>query len=55
MTHLGFVAASYALGVGVPVAFAVSSALRLSAARRKLVAIDPRGALAADATLRSER
>ena len=43
MTHLGFVAASYGLGTAVPIVFAVSSALRLSAARRKLAAIDPRG------------
>ena len=43
MTHLGFVAASYALGVAVPAGFALSSWLRLSDARRKLRAIDPRG------------
>ena len=42
MTHLGFVATSYALGVAVPIGFAVSSLLRLSDARRKLRAIDPR-------------
>lgn len=42
MTHLGFVATSYALGVAVPVVFALSSLLRLSDARRKLRAIDPR-------------
>ena len=42
MNHFGFIAASYALGVAVPVVFTVSIALRLSAARRKLAAIDPR-------------
>ena len=42
MTHPGFIAAAYALGVVVPVTFAVSIAVRLSAARRKLAAIDPR-------------
>ena len=55
MTHLGFVATSYALGVGVPVALALSSVLRLSAARRTLQAIDPRGAFAADTAARSDR
>ena len=44
MTHLGFVAASYGLAVGIPAIFAVSAALRLSAARRRLAAIDTRGA-----------
>ena len=46
MTHLGFVATSYALGIVVPVGFAVSSLLRLSNARRKLRAIDPRNEIA---------
>ncbi len=43
MTHLGFIAASYALGILVPAGFAVAAARRLSAARRRLAAIDPRG------------
>ena len=44
MTHLGFIAASYALGVGVPLAFALGAARRLALARRRLAAIDPRAA-----------
>ncbi len=43
MTHLGFIAASYGLAVAIPAAFAVGAAVRLSAARRRLAAIDPRG------------
>jgi hypothetical protein len=42
MTHLGFIAASYGLGVAVPIVLAVSAALRLAGARRRLAAIDPR-------------
>lgn len=42
MTHLPFVAASYALGVGVPVALAVLAWMRLGSARRRLAAVDPR-------------
>ena len=42
MTHLPFIAGSYALGVLVPAAFALSAYLRLGAARRRLAAIDPR-------------
>lgn len=42
MTHLPFVAASYALGVLVPVVFAILAFTRMGAARRKLAAIDPR-------------
>jgi hypothetical protein len=44
MTHLPFVAASYALGVGIPVVLGVSAALRLLRVRRRLRAIDPREA-----------
>ena len=44
MTHLGFVAASYALGVAIPVAFALNAALRLASVRRRLAAVDPRAA-----------
>jgi cytochrome c biogenesis protein CcdA len=43
MTHVGFVAASYALGIAVPVLLALDAARRLAAARRRLAAIDPRG------------
>ncbi len=42
MTHLGFVAASYALGIAVPVLFGLAAARRLAVARRRLAAIDPR-------------
>ena len=42
MTHLGFVAASYALGIGVPLLLAVSAWRRLVSARRRLQAVDPR-------------
>jgi hypothetical protein len=44
MTHLGFVAASYALGLLVPVVFGVTAVQRLASARRRLTAIDPRAA-----------
>ena len=47
MTHLPFVVAAYALGVLVPVGFALSAFLRLGAARRRLAAIDPRARRAA--------
>ena len=42
MTHLPFVASAYALGVGVPLVFAVSAWTRLAQARRRLAAIDKR-------------
>ncbi len=42
MTHLPFIAASYALGVGVPVLLGILAWQRLGAARRRLAAIDPR-------------
>ncbi|MDE2517649.1 MAG: hypothetical protein KGL12_16600 [Rhodospirillales bacterium] len=42
MTHLPYVAASYALGVAVPAAFALAAFLRLGLARRRLAALDPR-------------
>lgn len=42
MTHLPFVAASYALGVLVPVVFGILAFTRMGAARRRLAAIDPR-------------
>ena len=42
MTHLGFIAASYALAVAIPAIFAVGAAKRLATARRRLAAIDPR-------------
>ncbi len=42
MTHLPFIAAAYALGVGIPLVLAVGAWARLRAASRKLAAIDPR-------------
>ena len=42
MTHLPFIAASYALGILLPLAFAVSAYHRIGVARRRLAAIDPR-------------
>jgi cytochrome c biogenesis protein CcdA len=42
MTNLPYIAASYALGIGVPAVYAVAAWLRVTAARRKLAAIDPR-------------
>ncbi len=42
MTHLGFITAAYALSIGVPVLLALSAARRLTLARRRLAAIDPR-------------
>ena len=42
MTHLPFIAASYALGVAVPATFAINAWRRMWAARRRLLAIDPR-------------
>ena len=42
MTHLPYIAAVYALGVGVPMVFGILAWRRLGQARRKLLAIDPR-------------
>lgn len=42
MNHLPYIAGSYAIGVLVPVIFAVSAFLRMGTARRKLASIDPR-------------
>jgi hypothetical protein len=43
MTHLGFIAASYALAILIPAGFGLAATRRLSLARRRLAAIDPRG------------
>jgi len=45
MTHLPFIAASYALGMGLPVVLGVLAWQRLVRARRMLAAVDPRGTL----------
>lgn len=43
MTHLPFIAAAYTLGVAIPVGYAIAAWHRVTAARRKLASIDPRG------------
>lgn len=42
MTHLPFISAAYALGVGAPVVLAVLSWRRLKLAQKRLAVIDPR-------------
>jgi hypothetical protein len=42
MTHWPFIAASYALGVLVPLVFGITAFTRMGAARRRLATIDPR-------------
>jgi hypothetical protein len=42
LTHLPFIAAAYALGILLPLAFAVDAFRRTGIARRQLAAIDPR-------------
>jgi hypothetical protein len=42
MTHLPFIAASYALGILIPGTFAIAAWTRMTAARKRLAAIDPR-------------
>jgi len=42
VTHFGFVASAYALGIAVPLAFTVTALTRLRSATRRLAAIDPR-------------
>jgi TRAP-type mannitol/chloroaromatic compound transport system permease small subunit len=42
MTHLPFIAAAYSLGVLIPIGFGLAAFQRMTAARRKLAAIDPR-------------
>ncbi len=43
MTHLPYIVAVYALGLGIPVAFGLGAWRRLGLARRRLAALDPRG------------
>lgn len=43
MTHLPYVAATYALGFGVPALLALLAARRLQLVRRRLALLDPRG------------
>lgn len=42
MTHLPFVAASYVLGMGVPLVLGVMAWQRLALVRRRLAAVDTR-------------
>lgn len=42
MSYLPYIAASYTLGVVIPLAFSLSAVLRVGRARRRLAAIDPR-------------
>ena len=43
MTHLGFVASCFAMGLAVPALLGFGAWRRLALARRRLAAIDPRG------------
>ncbi len=42
MTHLPYIAASYALAILIPAWFGLSVQRRLATARRRLAAVDPR-------------
>ena len=42
MTHLPFIMASYALGILIPAAFAISAFWRMRSAQRKLATLDRR-------------
>ncbi len=42
MTHLPFIAASYVIAIGLPVAYALSAARRLKLVRKRLSVLDPR-------------
>jgi len=42
VTHLPFIASAYALGILMPVAFALDAMRRVGTARRRLATIDPR-------------
>ncbi len=42
MNHLGFIASAYAIGILLPGFFAVSAWTRMTSAKRRLDAIDPR-------------
>jgi hypothetical protein len=42
MTHLAFIVPAYALGILLPLGFALDAFRRTSVARRQLAAIDPR-------------
>jgi len=42
VTHFGFVAIAYGLGLGIPLLFTVTALTRLGVASRRLATIDPR-------------
>jgi len=42
VTHFGFIASAYAIGLAVPIAFTATALVRLRTATRRLAAIDPR-------------
>jgi cytochrome c biogenesis protein CcdA len=42
MTHLPYIVASYALGIGIPAVLGMLAWRRLALARRRLSAVDPR-------------
>ena len=42
MTHLPYIAASYALAILFPAGFGIAAWLRMATAKRKLAAVDPR-------------
>jgi len=42
VTHLPFIAAAYAVAIGVPLVFSVQALFRTRSATRRLAAIDPR-------------
>ncbi len=42
MTHWPFIAASYTLGVLIPLVFGITAFTRMGTARRRLALIDPR-------------
>ena len=42
MTHWPFIAASYALGMLIPLVFGIAAFIRMGTARRRLALIDPR-------------
>ena len=42
MTHLPFVAVAYGLAILLPIAFGLDAWRRMTSARRRLAAIDPR-------------
>ena len=46
MTHLPFIAAAYALGLGVPAAFGILAWWRIGQARRRLIRTEVAGVLA---------